>query len=557
VETKTPGFEDAFFSNQVEDSFSGNDRYEKASSIADDLRTALLAELEIGETMGEWEKDLLLLSDYTWVRDCGCVAERLIRLREISPLDIIGVSALTDQVCMRPFLCSLAMALTKFLQRVVLIDCDLRSPSLHTVVGAEGKEGFIDMVKYGCSFFTAASQTETEGIYVIGAGSHPVSSEGELVGRELERVFHSLRAKADITLACVPPFLLRKQVNPILNCMDGVLLCLNGSVGRKSNIRRGFSALWKSDIPVLGIIAQKPSHAEERQILVLRAQAEEVQSPTPQTPSVENVGGIHKTFEGSPDSCDVSEERNLESAESGKVGVQSGEVVSRIETAHEKDFSEEGGTAQETGPPSHEPISFASEDGVSERSISEESGFRETARGSDSEVVERALFGKQGQWRHYVVGICAVLGIVGVLALKQARFPGSASSRMDERMMRSILLPGSDGVMTGDETPRSRTGVMSDVSAPFGSPNDGRSRAFYVQISSRANYNDALRDSLKVVGVGLRVFTLHVEEDGQGSGYKVVLGPFLTVDEAKAAVSRIEPLELSAETKIITEGVRE
>ncbi|MCX5800372.1 MAG: hypothetical protein NTX17_03190 [Candidatus Eisenbacteria bacterium] len=547
MEKKKVDFEDVFFSEKDADSVSSLDSYEGASSIATDLKVPLLAELELSDAIGTWERDFLLLSESSWVHDCEYVGERLIKLREISPLDIVAVSALTERVILRPFLCSLAVALRKFLQKVVIIDCDLRAPSMHTLVAGEGKEGFIDMVKHGCSFSTVASETEKEGIYIIGAGSHPVSSEGELVGRELERVFHSLRTKADITLACVPPFLIRKQVNPILNCADGVLLCLNDSAGTKGGIRKGFSALWKSDIPVLGIVAQRSSQVDERQTLVLRANAEDDEPLRQQPPSAENA----------PDSRGSSGTKSsVSSIPTGSVAL-SEEAVRGTEVVRARETVREGEAARaERQVPGWEPISSTRDATEGEGLLSNEIDSHETTSGEDSEFVERTLFGKQHQWRQYVVGTCVVLGIVGVLALKQASPPGSGSPQMDERMMRSIILPGSDGVTTGDESRGSQAGAVPRSSDVFGFPNDARSATFYVETSLRARHDDAVQDSSRVADVGLRAFTERVDLGGGERGYRVVVGPFLTADGARIAASRIEPLGLSTETRIITEGVK-
>jgi len=563
VETNKLDFEDVIFSDHGAVSSTGVDRYESASSIADDLKIALLAELELSDEMGAWKEGLSMLSSNTWVRDCEKIVERLIQLRKISPLDIVAVSALTERVSLRPLLFSLAIALRKLFQRVVLIDCDLRAPSLDTVVTAEGKEGFIDMVKYGCSFSTAATETEAEGIYVIGAGSHPVSSEGELVGRELERVFHSLRTKADITLASVPPFLIRKQVNPILNCMDGVLLCLNGSMGKRSRIRKGFSALWRSDIPLLGIVAQKSSEVEERQTLVLHAQLEDVQPLISQTSSPENLNKESKTIESATDTRENSIDKSREASLSDKVMARPGEASQWPGEATqegvpdlEKEAVREEEPGQEKQITTWEPISSTKEETAGEPSRSEFMDSHQAMPLDDPELVEKTLFGKQRQWRQYVVGICVVLGIVGVLALKQTRIPGSASYQMDERMMRSILLPGSDGVMIGDETQSSMPGTVASSSDALGAANGEGSAAIYVEVASRAKYGDAAQDSFKIAGVGLRAFIRLTDSVEKETRYGIFVGPFPTADEARAAVSRIEPLGFSGKPRIITEGVK-
>lgn len=523
MEEKRLNFEDIVFPGQSTGlSARGSeintslDRYENAAQIASDLKSPLLAELVADEAAGSWERDLSLLSSCSWIDECAGVVKRLIQLREISPLDIVGISDVTERVSLRPLIFSLALALRKLLNRVVLVDCDLRRPSLHTIVGSEGKEGFIDMVKYGCSFLTASSETEVEGLYVIGAGSHPVSSEGELVGRELERVFHSLRTKADIALVCVPPFLVRKQVNPFLNCMDGVILCLNDAAARKSKIRRGFSALWKSDIPVIGIVSQRSSEIEERETLVLRAHAEDRASAEPEPAA----------------------------GQAGKDGGAAGADSEDNSDAHQEANSK------------WQPISSTEAEPGREAAPAGETDSGESAPLAEADLLEKSLFGKQKHWRQFAVGICVVLGIIGVLALKQSQISTQRGTQMDANMMRSIMLPGSDGILTADEIPGSQIGALASKLNTVGPSAEEKAPRMYVEVSSRANRDDAARDSAKVSGIGIRALILPASGE-RGRLYRVVAGPFTSKDEANSAISRMKPLGVSAEIRIITEGVRE
>jgi len=494
------------------------DCYANPTSMADDLNLTLLAEFDLSETAGG-VKGVSLFSSQL-VENCERIVERLIRLREISPVDIVALSSFTERANLRPLVCSLALALRKVLQRVVLLDCDLRAPTLQAVAAVEGKEGFIDMVKYGCSFFTAAAETDAEGIYVIGAGSHPVTSEGELVGRELERVFHSLRPKAEITLAIIPPFLGRKQVNPILNCVDGVLLCVNSFSSGKSMIRRDFSALWKSDIPVLGLISEKPNQVEERQTLVLEARQQD---------SAAAVSGASGASGATP-----------ATGASGATGASSATSATNATEAHS----------------SWRPISSTDEGtrvGGLRRgeAVGGEAKYR-----TESTLVEKSLFGRQKHWRQYVVGMCVVFGIIGVLALKQTRFSGTAATKMDEKTLRSILLPGSDGVTSGDDIQNSGPESSGARTGLYGSGKAEVESRYFIGTALRSNYGEAEQDSAKVSSIGLGVYIKSIDSGARGTGYMAIVGPFRTSGEARAGLSRLGPLGLSGEVRSVNEGVK-
>ncbi|UCF79379.1 MAG: SPOR domain-containing protein [Candidatus Eiseniibacteriota bacterium] len=555
METKRPGFEDAFFSGRRTDPGSNPDFYRTATEIADDLKTPLLAELMLTEELRSWERDLSALSDYGWAGGCTRIAEELVRLRETLPLDLVGVVGLTDGVYVRPLLCSLGLVMRGLLQRVVLVDCDLRNPSLHTVTDSQTREGFIDMVKYGCSFFTAASETEEGGIYVIAAGSHPVSSEGELQSRELERVFHSLRAKADMTLVSVPRFVGDYRINPILEHMDGVLLCVNRLRTQKRSVKNDFSRLWQSDIPLVGLVSQETSE----------------------------VG--------------IQGEAELKAGAKVEVEAQAGpEAKPDVEEKMNEAVDDQAARPSVGALPGHESPPRDKSD--------------ETPLPDETDVVETALFGKQRRRRKlpYIIGICAAATIMGFLGVREAGFFGPGGPEMDSRTVRSLLLPGSDGVTNAveevEEVSKSPAETVSSSSEsaepsagqtsvpaeeharqdvpggegvkqrpapapargtaqPAGETNEARGEgelaplttgAIFVHVSSFREYGKAAKDSSRVAALGLETSIVLVTFEDLGTWYRVLVGPFDKQVDAEIASGKLVSSGLVKKTRIISEG---
>jgi hypothetical protein len=454
-----------------------------------------------------------------------------------------------------------------FLQRVVVVDCDLRAPSLHTITDSEAREGFIDMIKYGCSFFTAAAEAEVGGIYVISAGSHPVSSEEELMGRELEQVFHSLRAKADMTFVRMRPFLAEGRINPILECVDGVLLCVNRAGSRKDGIGRDFSRLWQSDVPVVGIVSQESVKPDAKETAVPESVSEEAEEDRAQVETV--APETEAPLEGDSES-----------------------VQDREDFTGERESKDE-------------PVASYSEDALpGDSTRDEESEFHDECPVDEQDVVETTLFGKKPSRRRLplIIGICVVAAIMVILVVRQVGFLAPEGPEMDSRTTRSILLPGSDGVTDAlgdpDEISVAAPGKVldpeqtSEGSAPAGAEStvpapdrgeidepqekveqkvsarpvkteaevseESRTSPAYgmtlVHVSSFRSYENATRDSSRIAGAGLKISIALVEFEDLGTWYRVLVGPFEDTTDAEAAASKLMSLGLARNVRIISEG---
>ncbi|MFH0778129.1 MAG: SPOR domain-containing protein [Candidatus Eisenbacteria bacterium] len=584
-------FEDvAPSSGERRDHVSGSSCYRSASSASNELKIPLLGDLIVSEEIGAWERDFSLLSKHGWVSGSNEVVKRLVQLREISPLDIVAVCGMTTRLSIRPFVCSLAVALRKLVQRVVLMDCDLRSPSLQTVTKSDGKEGFIDMVKYGCSFFAAADETEIGGIYVVGAGSHPVSSESELMGRELERVFYSLRAKADITVACVPPILPSGAVNPVLRYVDGVLLCMNRTAGRREDIRSDFSKLWQADIPVIGLVGQELPEVEERETLVLGADASEVEVIGASTDGDASEADkwtalIEKSLPPEPTDGRAQADRAQAEAQADRA-----QAEAPVTGAGGPALDEHAETLELVAEP--ESVETREAEPAETGDAAAEGEAHETSSREESLLVDTALFGqKRRRMLPFVIGLGAVAVTIGALALSGVRLVERGKQAVPDRAMRSIVLPGSDGIMgageaVGDskesvvsasdsaraavprkavpEVARRQTSSSRAVSSVPAQIGEGRvpgedhgigDGPIYLHVSSFKTYENARSDSLTLANNGVRSFVVPIDLGARGMWYRVLVGPFEREEDATAAASRIEPLKLAPKVRIFSGGV--
>jgi len=524
--------------------------YDRAEQIAADMKTALLADFRYENDAGRWEEDVSVLSETGWVGQCEGLVRRLVQLRETSPLDVVAVCALTDGVRMKPFMYSLGIAVRRLLQRVVLMDCDLRSPWPQAAVDGREAEGFIDMVKHGCSFFTVSRETDVSGLYVIGAGSHPVLSEGELVGKDMERAFNSLRTKADVTLARVPPFLPGRRVNPVLACADAVLVCVSRPSARRSEIAEDFARLWQADVPVLGAVNHEPRDFEERTTVVLNVASRASEAGQP----LEVRSG---TTAGRPAGKQLSPRTETGTAQTIDLEITPECRPLLSVSEDEVDSGRMFGTGTETPEATPAPDSGAADT----TEIGRRSKTRQWSRvrSAEERFLDRELFGRKriSSRLAFLIGLPVVLAALVAAAVLWPRLASTPVAQLDSDMMRSILLPGSDGVVGAGEV---KTAQAALPALPAGQDSGGHDLAvatYFVHVSSHKVYENALQDSARVAGAGFRVSLQYVQLSELGRWYRVLAGPFHTATAARAAAARLQPMGLAKQVRIIQQGVSE
>src|SRR5262245_31119423 len=99
---------------------------------------------------------------------------------------------------------NLAMTLSEsYGRRVLLIDADLRRPSLHTVFGISSRHGLADALRFDHPNFQLARVSET--LWVLPAGSPNADPMAALASRQLERLLDDLSSQFDWILIDSPP----------------------------------------------------------------------------------------------------------------------------------------------------------------------------------------------------------------------------------------------------------------------------------------------------------------------------------------------------------------
>jgi succinoglycan biosynthesis transport protein ExoP len=118
-------------------------------------------------------------------------------------------------------------------RRVLLIDADLRRPSLHKAFGLSNERGFSDILTGRWNAETVPMMTEQKGLFVIPSGPRPPNPAELLSGKRIEEVLKKLGSLFDVIILDSPPVAAVTDAVVLAQNVDGVVLVVKSfKVGR-------------------------------------------------------------------------------------------------------------------------------------------------------------------------------------------------------------------------------------------------------------------------------------------------------------------------------------
>jgi capsular exopolysaccharide synthesis family protein len=148
----------------------------------------------------------------------------------------------------------------EFQQRVLLLDADLRRPSVHRLFGLPDGPGLTDVLMGGAELNDALVQLSDHHLTVLPAGAPP-SHPAELLGSSaMRRLLDTLRTRFDRVLIDMPPVAPLADLHIVAAMADGVLMIVRAGVTQKPDIERALSGLDMSK--VLGLVLNETGGAE-------------------------------------------------------------------------------------------------------------------------------------------------------------------------------------------------------------------------------------------------------------------------------------------------------
>ena len=152
-------------------------------------------------------------------------------------------------------LTSANLALTmaqEFQQRVLLVDGDLRRPSLHRLFGLTDPPGLSDVLMGGAQLEDVIVTFPEYHLSLLPAGAPPAHPTELLGSTTMRHVLETLRARHDRVLVDLPPVAPLADLQVVAPLVDGLLLIVRAGVTQKPAIERALAGLDLNK--VLGLV---------------------------------------------------------------------------------------------------------------------------------------------------------------------------------------------------------------------------------------------------------------------------------------------------------------
>lgn len=204
--------------------------------------------------------DLVTTSDYL---SNAAEAYRLLRTNlifshAVQRLDSILITSPSAAEGKTTTAANLAVTVAQQGMRVVLIDCDLRRPRLHSVFGLAKQPGLTEFLIHRNTLAEVVHETFVPNLFLIPAGAMP-PNPGDLLGIErMRQLIAKLGELVDLVILDSPPILAASDSTILGLQVDGALLVARAGKTERGTAQVAMQQLSKAGVRVVGVVINDP-----------------------------------------------------------------------------------------------------------------------------------------------------------------------------------------------------------------------------------------------------------------------------------------------------------
>ncbi|MDF1744369.1 MAG: polysaccharide biosynthesis tyrosine autokinase [Gimesia sp.] len=150
---------------------------------------------------------------------------------------------------------NLALAIAQTGRKVLIVDADLRRPTIHKLFGIVNGIGLGDVLADEIDAQTAVRETRISNLSLMTAGTLPENPSEMLMSPNFTGLIKQLRNEYDYVLIDTPPLVVVSDPSVIASAVDSVLLVVRIDKNRHGVIRKVQQIIQTNGIKVSGIIA--------------------------------------------------------------------------------------------------------------------------------------------------------------------------------------------------------------------------------------------------------------------------------------------------------------
>jgi capsular exopolysaccharide synthesis family protein len=159
---------------------------------------------------------------------------------------------------------NLACSLAQTGRRVLLVDCDMRRPTVAPTLGLSSKLGLRELLDGTIELSDAIQTTEAVNLSVIGSGAIPKNPAELLDSRVFDDFLELVREKFDLVLLDCPPLLPVSDPSIVIPKTDGVLMVVRLDAQSRPQSKRVSEILDGLSARVLGLVINRSPKLKDK-----------------------------------------------------------------------------------------------------------------------------------------------------------------------------------------------------------------------------------------------------------------------------------------------------
>jgi len=147
---------------------------------------------------------------------------------------------------------NLAVTMAQGGRKTILVDCDLRRPTLHTLFDLKPEPGLTNLLLEE-NGQPALQSTMVDGLQLLSSGPLPPNPADLLGSHKIDQIIAMLLDRADVVLFDAPPVIAVTDATVLGAKVDGVLLVISAGKTRREHAERAKEMLEKANVRIIGV----------------------------------------------------------------------------------------------------------------------------------------------------------------------------------------------------------------------------------------------------------------------------------------------------------------
>lgn len=158
---------------------------------------------------------------------------------------------------------NLAVVFAKSGQRVLLVDSDMRNPTVYKTFNLMNATGLSTVLSTSTSVLEAAQKTVIDNLFVLTSGPKPPNPSELLGSGRMNQVIEEGKNLYDVVIFDMPPVVAVTDAQIMASKADGTLLVVRENVSRKESLSKAKELLNMVQAHILGVVYNGAEHMKD------------------------------------------------------------------------------------------------------------------------------------------------------------------------------------------------------------------------------------------------------------------------------------------------------